>query len=523
MGTFLIRMKSLKPKWSFIAAVCLYILLAAVFFRFHRYQISPDGVSYISIAQKYLQGDFSSAINGYWNPLFSWLMIPFLLLGIEPIIAARLSILTVGALAVWGVGILSSKLPIDRELRLVITITSAPLILSYAIFLVGPDALTVCILIYYLAFVVHKDYTKRKRIAILAGAFGAMAYLAKTYNFPFFLAHFTLLNIILYFQKWTTPYRRKKIINSFLLGILTFFLISGIWIFLISQKYEKFTIGTSGKLNFSVYGPRSKGHLHHYKGFMPPPDEKAVSAWDDPSYFSIEKWSPFSSRENFNHQIGIIKNNLNAFPVFYSIGALSFLFFLFFIFNSSKKGFHKDVKGLFIISAIPIYLAGYSLVIVVQRYIWILSILIVLVGGFILSHLFKIKFYAKPIQRAILVAFTLSVLYSPMRFFQNPGNRYRERNIYNVSNVLKKYNIKGKVASSKESWPFSLYLAFYLKVQYYGEPRAEANEDEIKKDLEKLSIDYFIVLQEEHFEFLKDYEELTKKDKFVFKIYDLKK
>ncbi|MHC4720172.1 MAG: hypothetical protein ACYSYT_06835, partial [Planctomycetota bacterium] len=49
----------------------------------YRYQINPDGISYISVAQKYLAGDFAGAINGYWGPLYSWLLMPFLYFGIE--------------------------------------------------------------------------------------------------------------------------------------------------------------------------------------------------------------------------------------------------------------------------------------------------------------------------------------------------------------------------------------------------------------------------------------------------------
>src|ERR1041385_6100136 len=38
------------------------------------YLSSPDGVSYLDIADSYLRGDWHSAVNAYWSPLYSWLL-----------------------------------------------------------------------------------------------------------------------------------------------------------------------------------------------------------------------------------------------------------------------------------------------------------------------------------------------------------------------------------------------------------------------------------------------------------------
>ncbi len=39
-----------------------------------RFYIEPDGVNYLDIAYAYLRHDFHNAVNGYWSPLYSWLM-----------------------------------------------------------------------------------------------------------------------------------------------------------------------------------------------------------------------------------------------------------------------------------------------------------------------------------------------------------------------------------------------------------------------------------------------------------------
>ncbi len=39
-----------------------------------RYEISPDGISYLDMGDAYLRGDWQMAINGYWSPLYAWLL-----------------------------------------------------------------------------------------------------------------------------------------------------------------------------------------------------------------------------------------------------------------------------------------------------------------------------------------------------------------------------------------------------------------------------------------------------------------
>ena len=39
-----------------------------------RFYIEPDGANYLDIADAYLRRDWGSAFNGYWSPLYSWLL-----------------------------------------------------------------------------------------------------------------------------------------------------------------------------------------------------------------------------------------------------------------------------------------------------------------------------------------------------------------------------------------------------------------------------------------------------------------
>src|SRR5690606_4259349 len=46
-----------------------------------RYVLGIDTISYISIAEHYLNGRWQYAINAYWSPMVSWLMTPFISVG----------------------------------------------------------------------------------------------------------------------------------------------------------------------------------------------------------------------------------------------------------------------------------------------------------------------------------------------------------------------------------------------------------------------------------------------------------
>ncbi|MDV7402594.1 hypothetical protein RZS08_64830, partial [Arthrospira platensis SPKY1] len=60
-----------------------------LFLYFYRFQINPDGISYISLAKKYVSGDYTHAVNAYWSPLLVWMSIPFYFIGLNDIIAVK--------------------------------------------------------------------------------------------------------------------------------------------------------------------------------------------------------------------------------------------------------------------------------------------------------------------------------------------------------------------------------------------------------------------------------------------------
>ncbi|QUV78790.1 hypothetical protein [Chloracidobacterium thermophilum] len=103
-------------QWSLVRHPLTWILLAYTALGLgllapYQFQINPDGIAYLDIAEKYARGDVWGAVNAYWSPLISWLTAGLRLLGLPPQVAIKLVLLTGGAVALGGVWRLLGTVP----------------------------------------------------------------------------------------------------------------------------------------------------------------------------------------------------------------------------------------------------------------------------------------------------------------------------------------------------------------------------------------------------------------------------
>ena len=172
------------------ALTAAYLALALIFAYFYRYQWNTDGLGYISIAQKYAAGDFWPAVNGFWSPLYSWLIAVFIVLGAPGMIAAKI----VGVAAGLALLLASKKLldcfDLGGRAEKAVLAALAPISVYCAVSLATPDVLLAAIIVYYLSFVFRRDYDF-KNYGLWCGILGGLAYLAKTYAFLIFYRAFS--------------------------------------------------------------------------------------------------------------------------------------------------------------------------------------------------------------------------------------------------------------------------------------------------------------------------------------------
>ena len=94
----------------FILAAVIFVSLAMTFMSSFQFWINTDATAYLSIARQYLAGEFSRAVNAYWGPLLSWLMVPLLATGVAPLMAARVVELAAGLATLFAMRWLALRL-----------------------------------------------------------------------------------------------------------------------------------------------------------------------------------------------------------------------------------------------------------------------------------------------------------------------------------------------------------------------------------------------------------------------------
>jgi hypothetical protein len=538
-------MKNIATKYTTDSVVffgCLLAYSVLIIGSFHYERLTGDATIYLSTAEKCLAGDFSNAINGYWGPLLSWLLIPFLAFGLSHVVAINSLNLIFGLLTIVGIWKLSFRFEISSSFRLFIIIPAVPILLFVS--LIEPmDFLLLCVLVHYLYIIFSNDYTGKVSHAILTGFLGALAYFSKPYGFPFFISHFILMNICHYFRSPSDALKKKVLRNS-IAGFLIFFTLSGVWIGLISYKYGHLTFSNQGSGVFRSLGPLSahktleKGDPIFFDGFFAPPNETAVIIYEDPSHARKRGWNPFESKQSFAHYTRNISENIfEAVRIYESYSRLSIaivVIYLLLICYEPVNILLSRGNLIYPFLTILFYTGGYMLVHLETRYIWIVNILLLLMGGNVLNVLYHNEFFSKPALRNILTAiFVLSFMMTPVKNSLSVGQNNINKKMHLLGTDLNnRYNIRGNIASNRlkidtqmhDSWHYTFRLAYWLKSKYFGMPREGISDDELLEDLKKHDIDFYFFWGDPETapEFLLRYKELTWGEIPKLHIYDLK-
>jgi len=527
---------------SFIVLLVIYLILAILLqWYYGREGLNANTIGYFTVALEYARGNFSNAINGFWPPLISWLLVPAIKVGLNPTIATRILNIFTGLLILVGIKKLSHKFDISVGIRNIILISSVPIILNYITFLF-PDMLALCFSIFYLDIIFNKDYPKKTYKGILCGILGALGYFSKGYAFPFFIVHFFTINVLHYLRDIVKT-ERINVLRNAIVGFLAFFIISSIWIYLISSKYNHFTFATAGDYMSKLLGPDIGATYEfdspqsddpvYYAGLFKPPYATALSTWDDPTYVSINFLGNVRKLSNspkyllkrmFVNSIRVIKIIFVRYFSFLSIPII-IGYILFCIQPPAKLLTRGDV--LYPLATVFLYSAGLTPFVVHidnLRYFWLDNILLLLMGGQILTVLFHNEFFDNARKSILSIFFILSFIVVPIGNTIHKPDRV-EKN-YTLFKKIAEYNIHGNIASN-DNWSDTLQIIYFLKlykndgIQYYGVPKKGQSED-LLNELRANNINYYIVYGNDP-NFPSDYEEITGGKVSGLKIYKLEK
>jgi hypothetical protein len=499
-----LKRSSITSDYMLFLILIIYTLLGIFLIKYYLYQINPDGINYITISKLIISGNLYDSINDYWSPLISWLLIPLLFFTKTPVAsvhATKILSLIIGFFTIIGIRQLSYRFEMDDIIRAAVLFIMVPVILYFVFSEITPDLLMVCILVYYLSIIFNLDYPNKLSNGVLCGILGALSYFTKSYGFSFFIASFFILNLFQYFRD-SDRFRRKKIIKNFILGFAIFLMISGIWIGLISSKDEKLTIGTAGEINYAKFGPQSHGSIY-------------------------VQWSPFSSWSNFKYQIHLITyNSLKIVNILYNFSYLSLLIILAYIIMCIQPPRKLITKNEIFYPLITIFIAigGYVFVVVEDRYIWIVNVLLILMGGYLINLLFKTDFFSKLKFRNIIkigILLIFAFLFISMPINQLVHDAHDGDKTYKLSKTLMdKYGIHGTIASNDRVSEM-YYLNYYMNTTFYGQLQNNISASELRSQLKSNNINYYFVWDSNQSYDMDGYKEITKNKIKDLKVYTL--
>jgi len=290
-------------------AIAFQLILVTVLGYLNRYQINTDGISFIRLAVYYAHGQWDLAVSGYWGPLLSWLMVPFVGLFETPLFAARV------AMGASAVVCLLGAMSVLRRIALPasgVVLGSWIVALASAVWATGhtsADVLFAGLVCFAVSRLLDPRWSADLRTQITTGLLFAAAYLAKAAAVPLALA-LTLVIPTLWVLTGSVDFKRAT--RGAAITLIVFGLAATPWVTVLSLKYGKVLLSTSGRINHSAYGPRTPERLrfaYELESYHVPPPGR-VTTWEEPSNTPVLEWSPFASADNALHQLKLIYQNL---------------------------------------------------------------------------------------------------------------------------------------------------------------------------------------------------------------------
>jgi hypothetical protein len=393
----------LKEYWHIYASLAIVILTGVILAWLFRNQINPDGVSYIQAARHYAAFDLSVAINGYWAPLLSWLLVPFVWLRVDPLFAFRLINLIVPIVIICSLLFYLNKSQslshVERYMQFAFITSFGILLNIWGSSVVTPDLLSGAILLLVIVLLYRYLQTNSLRYAILLGVSLALLYLTKSIGLYVSVA---LVAALLSYEF----FRNKRVAKNSYVVLCVFGIMSLTWIGLISVKYQTLTISTAGSYNFALYGPEHPSHPQTTQGYLPVQHPTDVWGWDDPSYFTIPSWKV---TDNIPYYFNYVLKNANLAFAFLFMSTPLIIFGLFALFNRKKER-NLTITGYALALSSLLIIGAYSLIYVEARYLWFITIPIVAFGATLLHQRVKNILPISILLSLILVSSLLSLV-----------------------------------------------------------------------------------------------------------------
>jgi hypothetical protein len=351
-----------QPQKVYISLLVFFFLsLFGLLLPYYRFQLNPDGVANMAIAEQLVRGDLSNAVNAYWSPLLPVCIAFWKILVGDFLLAAKCVNAICGIYIIIQCYHILNKLKINLSTLILTLLVLAIVVLRVSLTILTADLLFLAILFSVLHLLLFTKEPNRLKNKFLLGLLGGTLYITKSYGLPFFSGMIlisTFVDLFLYKKNFVSVFNRYAPI------LFIFFSISVIWISILYKKYNFITIGTSGAYNAQIISFIAPGQVMNKSLLVPPSFAYNHSIWDDISCIKFnETLSPLNTPFNKQYLGLVIKNILKA--VAYSL----FFFSIPVIFLKKGRLFSSGYSWiLYFIFISILQIFSYSLLAVEGRY-----------------------------------------------------------------------------------------------------------------------------------------------------------
>lgn len=188
---------------GYVLALAAYIPAAVWLAWQTRHRINPDAIAYIQIARHWAAGQWDLAVNGWFGPALSWLLVPAVWLHVEPVLALRFYGVALGVAFAAGAASLTRAITCGRYGAYAFAAG-----LALAVAAVGdeitPDLLLAAGLTWYFAVSIRLVEAPTIRRGLAAGLLAGACFMIKAYALPLAAAHLAMTFV------WRRLVRRRR-------------------------------------------------------------------------------------------------------------------------------------------------------------------------------------------------------------------------------------------------------------------------------------------------------------------------
>ncbi len=458
------------------------ILLTAGWYILHphlMYYLDADSVAYMTIAQRYAEGSYPMAVNGMWSPLQEWLISPWMSEDLRSNLDhAQKSNLIIALGTLIAQYLILRRSGLSLRAQAIILWILAPVMVYFAYFQIFGDLLSVGLWLLIIRVLLQSRLSTWH--LILISLLGAIAYLAKSYNFYYFP-----LFVLIYFL-WQADDIRSGLLRAGYV-MLGFGLMIYPWIEQLHQKYGIWTSSVSGMLNKTWYLMHHREYADRYALLIPPIYEDSPSFWEDPYWVQGAIHSATESWQMLIQQIArIIHTSADSVGQISMMSPLLIGVYILLIWYWPQRGSWDRLTRICVIifGTLPL---GYLLVHVESRYLWLLAFV-----GCILIFQFLGKAQKFSNKKLLIIYGCIAISYwaYPAVDLEKLWNKGRAE--YELGTLLRSHGIHNARIISNLNGGDTWKTAYWSENQYYETPPVPYDSALLRSEILKYDIEVIL-------------------------------